>query len=188
MFFSDQTCNPSDSLISSSSNLAPGLGNGRTVLAAILMFVMVVYSWYVKYTTSCLKDGTHKGFCFWVLLHGHALGAKLLHVYQLFHERNSFSGAEFPQGKLLQNIKPIKYLGVRSQGKLNKLQVSFVCSLMCTIIWSRPCFGAIKALFTLTSSATLIYGNSKIREMNLYQNGIMAAFSYCNINLSLLCK
>ena len=41
-------CNPSGSLISS-SDLAPGLGNGRTVLAAILMFVMVVYSWYVRF-------------------------------------------------------------------------------------------------------------------------------------------
>lgn len=39
----DQVCNPSGSLISS-SNLAPGLGNGRTILAAALMFVMVVYS------------------------------------------------------------------------------------------------------------------------------------------------
>lgn len=42
----DQMCNPSGSLISSSS-LSPGLGNGRTIVAAVLMFVMVVYSWYV---------------------------------------------------------------------------------------------------------------------------------------------
>ncbi len=49
--FSDRDCNPSGSLIQSST-LAPGLGNGRTILAAILMFVMVVYSWYVRYTTS----------------------------------------------------------------------------------------------------------------------------------------
>lgn len=39
----DGMCNPSGSLISS-DNLAPGLGNGRTVIAAVLMFVMVVYS------------------------------------------------------------------------------------------------------------------------------------------------
>ena len=46
LFFSDHMCNPSGSMISS-NKLAPGLGNGRTVIAAILMFVMVVYSWYV---------------------------------------------------------------------------------------------------------------------------------------------
>ena len=45
--FLDGMCNPSGSLISS-DNLAPGLGNGRTVIAAMLMFVMVVYSWYVR--------------------------------------------------------------------------------------------------------------------------------------------
>lgn len=46
----DRMCNPSGSLISS-DNLAPGLGNGRTVVAAVLMFVMVVYS-CLKTTTS----------------------------------------------------------------------------------------------------------------------------------------
>lgn len=39
----DESCNPSGALISS-SNLSPGLGNGRTIFAAVLMFVLVVYS------------------------------------------------------------------------------------------------------------------------------------------------
>ncbi|XP_068737413.1 probable serine incorporator [Montipora capricornis] len=39
----DESCNPSGALISS-SNLSPGVGNGRTIFAAVLMFVLVVYS------------------------------------------------------------------------------------------------------------------------------------------------
>ena len=43
-FPSDERCNPSGDLISS-SNLSVGFSNGRTIIAAVLMFVMVVYSW-----------------------------------------------------------------------------------------------------------------------------------------------
>lgn len=39
----DERCNPSGDLISS-SNLSVGFSNGRTIIAAVLMFVMVVYS------------------------------------------------------------------------------------------------------------------------------------------------
>ena len=41
---SDQRCNPSGDLISS-SKLSLGFSNGRTIIAAALMFIMVVYSW-----------------------------------------------------------------------------------------------------------------------------------------------
>ena len=60
MLSPDQICNPSGSLISS-SNLSPGLGDGRTILAAVLMFVMVVYSWYVIFF---FIQSTHTGILF----------------------------------------------------------------------------------------------------------------------------
>lgn len=57
----------------------------------------------------------------------HAPGAKLLRVCQRFHERDSFSGAEFLPYKMLHNIKLVKYLGARSLGKLNKLENTPSC-------------------------------------------------------------
>ena len=41
----DSTCNPSGSALED-THLAPMM-HGRTIVAAVLMFVMVVYSWYV---------------------------------------------------------------------------------------------------------------------------------------------
>jgi len=43
------------------------------------------------------------------MLRGHAPGAKLLRLYQRFHDYTSPSGAEFPPRKMLHDIKPVKY-------------------------------------------------------------------------------
>ena len=51
-----------------------------------------------------LKVSTHEGFCSGSMLQGHALGAKLLRVYQWFHGYTSSSGAEFPPRKMLHDI------------------------------------------------------------------------------------
>ena len=58
---------------------------------------------------------------------GHAPGTELLRVYQRFHGRNLFSGAEFPPCKMLHHMKPVKYLGASSRGKLNKLENALSC-------------------------------------------------------------
>ena len=53
---------------------------------------------------SRLKAATHEGFCSRSMLQGHALGGKLLRVYQRFHGCTSSSGAEFPPRKMLHDI------------------------------------------------------------------------------------
>ena len=75
------------------------------------------------------RDDKHEGFCSRVMPQGHATGANLLRVYQRFHGYNLSSGAEFPPHKMLHDIKPIKYLGARSRGKLSKLENAPSCVL-----------------------------------------------------------
>ena len=50
------------------------------------------------------KADTHEGFCSRSMLQGHSPQAKLLRVYQRFHECTSSSGAEFPPRKILHDI------------------------------------------------------------------------------------
>ena len=63
------------------------------------------------------------------MLQGHAPGAKLLRVYQRLHGYTSSSGAEFPPCKMLHDIKPVKYLGASSRGKLSELENAPSCAL-----------------------------------------------------------
>ena len=86
----------------------------------------------------CLKSDTHEGFCSRSMVQGHALGTKLLRVYQRFHEYTSSSGAEFPPRKMLHNI-----FGSKLPGQIERTwKRSLVCTDTCKIYETGACSGS----------------------------------------------